>query len=315
MDRSLFEIQKLFTQRFIQEKYGRDPEQLTDEERLVLIKDYILHLHQELSSILSNTSYKMHRRPMEQLINPNIREEIIDTVKFTMGLWCLLGKDWSEFERMFRDKSEVVEWRYKQDKDTERLAQEAVAVLDIDGVLAQYPGPMVDYMNGILKASFKDKEEIVKAVGLLEYEHLKDSYRTSGAKRSIPLIPGAKEFLDYLREKGLPIVLVSSRPYDKYLNILGDTLAWIKTHGLQFDAVYFDPEKTIKIAKRFPNARLFVDDNVNFISDICSCYKEQHPVKLDVFLFDPSYKAKTPEGSRLVGDFSEIISILEGQNG
>lgn len=310
--KTLFEIQKEFTQEFVQEKYGKPISELEGGERLGLIKDYILHLYQELSSILSNTSYKMHRRPREHLIHPNIREEIIDTIKFAMGLWCILGKDWEEFESVFRDKSEVVSWRYKQDKDVERLAHEPVAVLDIDGVLAQYPGPMIEFINRETGGDAKTKEEVIRKYGLLVYEELKEKYRISGAKRTLPLVPGAKAFLEYLRSRGYPIVLVSARPYDKYLNILGDTLAWTKYHGLTFDAIYFDPEKTVRIAKRFPRARLFVDDSVSFVSEICSSYKNLRPGDLDIFLFDSSGTEKPPDGAYSVSSFEAIIRILEG---
>lgn len=310
--KSLFEIQKDFTERFVRDKTGKEISDLTEQERLTFLKDYLLHLYQELSSILNNCSYKMHRNPMEELIHPNVFEEIVDTIKFSLGLWCILGKDAEDFDKSFRDKSEVVEWRYKQDQIIDSLSDREVAILDIDGVLAEYPGPMLEFMSKHAGERFETKAEAQTQLGIIKYEQIKSFYRKSGIKSRLPLVQGAKEFIKYLRDREIPIVLISSRPYEKYLNILADTLSWAQFHDLQFDALYFDADKGLKIAKRFPKARFFVDDSIAFIEDICStCVPASNGI-IKAFLFDPSEEREAPNGSIRVSSFQEIIDILEG---
>lgn len=312
--RDLFDIQREFTDHFLTDQRGHSASELTEEEKLELVKEYVLHLHQELSSILGSTSYKMHRKPMDRLVGPNILEEIVDTVKFSLGLWHIVGGSWEDFERVFREKSEVVSWRYKQDKDIEALRSQEVAILDIDGVLAQYPRPMLDFMEERSGIPLPDLPTAKEQLGLVRYEELKEMYRLSGVKASLPIVEGAKELIEYLRSKGHPVILISARPYERYLRILTDTLSWAKKNGLVFDALYFDEEKSLKIARRFPRVHLFIDDSLGQILDVHSAAGGGFEVQNTVLL-DPSGSKEVPPGVRSLPNHYEVIRMLERDQG
>lgn len=307
--RDLFELQHNFTSRFFLDKTGKDLAQLSDEEKLVILKDYVLHLHQEVSSILEHTSYKMHRKQMENLIGSNVREEIIDVVKFSLGLWSLLGYDYDEFEKVFKAKSRVVEWRIEQEKKVEALRDVPVAILDIDGVLAQYPGPMLEYIGSLTGQKFNSLRECKNTLGLVDYEKMVTEYRTSGIKARLPLVPGAKEFINELNNRDIPIVLISARPYRVYLNILPDTLKWLELHELKCEALYFTDDKSLKIAKRFPRAKFFVDDNLNQVLNVEASNRVTGNTDLRVFLLGGEQK-DLPPGIIQILELKKIFDFL-----
>ena len=114
-----------------------------------------------------------------------------------------------------------------------------------------------------MEERFSDLGEAKTELGLVRYEALKEAYRLSGVKARIPCSPGARELLEYMRSRGWKIIIVSARPYERYLRILPDTLRWLKRHGLPFDLLYFDQEKDLRLASRFPRIGVFIDDDWN----------------------------------------------------
>ena len=58
-----------------------------------------------------------------------------------------------------------------------------IAIVDIDGVLSEYPNEVFfKYIQNKKKDLFKSKEEIVNKYGRFEYDMLKNSFRKSGLK-------------------------------------------------------------------------------------------------------------------------------------
>ena len=102
----IWEKQKSFQKNFF------DPENISEEERIKLTKEYILSVHRELGEILNVIPWKLHRANTKEYNKEHVQEEIIDTFKFLLNICILQGLTPESFEELFYKKSEIVEKRY-----------------------------------------------------------------------------------------------------------------------------------------------------------------------------------------------------------
>jgi len=102
----IWEKQKSFQLNFF------DPENISEEERIKLTKEYILSVHRELGEILNVIPWKLHRANTKEYNKEHVQEEIIDTFKFLLNICILQGLTPESFEELFYKKSEIVEKRY-----------------------------------------------------------------------------------------------------------------------------------------------------------------------------------------------------------
>jgi len=147
-----------------------------------------------------------------------------------MTLFQLHGFTPEEIETAYYRKSAVVEQRHLQEMVRNLQEESRIAAVDIDGVLADYPRSFVEYVNHELGTQYTVDSvvsyDVYTSLGLsVEIGmYLKDRYRETGQKRFIPVLPGAREFLQRLRAEGYTIVLITARPYEQYSRIYADTL-------------------------------------------------------------------------------------------
>jgi hypothetical protein len=90
---------------------------------------------------------------------------------------------------------------------------------------------------------------------------LKLEYRLSGIKRTIPIIDGAVDFVNKLKENDYFVVLLTARPYKTVFRIYSDTLYWLESNNIKYDAIIWDENKETFILKYFMN------NNIKFIVD------------------------------------------------
>ncbi|HCR35827.1 TPA: hypothetical protein DIU22_02175 [Candidatus Woesebacteria bacterium] len=105
----IWERQKGFQKNFF------DPENISEEERIKLTKEYILSVHRELGEILNVIPWKLHRANKKEYDREHVQEEIIDTFKFLLNICILQGLTPESFEELFYKKSEIVEKRYAEE--------------------------------------------------------------------------------------------------------------------------------------------------------------------------------------------------------
>lgn len=106
----IFNRQKEFQKNFY------DVDNLTEEQKIKLTKEFILCMHRELGEILNIIPWKAHRANSKKYNVDELHEEIIDTFKFMLNL-CLIWKiDASKFHNLFLNKSTIVEERYRKEK-------------------------------------------------------------------------------------------------------------------------------------------------------------------------------------------------------
>jgi len=102
----LWEKQKSFQKNFF------NPENVTEEERVRLSKEYILSIHQELGEVLATMPWKQHRGNQKEYDKAHLQEELIDCFKFLLNLCILHGLTPDSFTKLFFEKSKIVEKRY-----------------------------------------------------------------------------------------------------------------------------------------------------------------------------------------------------------
>ena len=247
---------------------------------------YTLALHKEVSEFLDETDWKVHRGVNSQQGKmSNKVEEAVDILKYWMSLCQVHGITDEMIVDEFKRKSMVVQQRFQQERLLQLKGRKVVGV-DIDGILANYPRSLVDFMNseqcrqmipelnswGEFDPELATTYNIFNDYGI-EREvanKVKHLYRETGYKRQIPVYDDAKQFLDTLRAKGYVISLVTSRPYHEYNRIFADTMDWLNDNELQYDVVLWAEDKGTKITEEFgvENIEFFVDDVADYANSV-----------------------------------------------
>ena len=146
---------------------------------------------------------------------------------------------------------------------------------------------LVGRLERILKTGAWVSHETL-GVSLREWQLLKHDFRTKGGKRHLRVFDDAKPFLDWCRTKGWLIILVTSRPIDKYPNLFTDTVGWLTENHLPYDFLWWSGDK----AERLEEAHIVlrsqivfaVDDSVKFITQLTS--KGIRSYLLDRYTYD-----------------------------
>lgn len=108
--RRIFQEQKRFQKHF----YNID--NLSEEEKIKRTKEFILSVHRELGEVLNVIPWKIHRKNSKKYNVKEIREELIDCIKFLLNLCIIWGINDNEFEKLFFYKSAIVEKRFQKEK-------------------------------------------------------------------------------------------------------------------------------------------------------------------------------------------------------
>ena len=259
MNKDLWDAQESFTRKFWATRGGMpDPK---DEKQITAVtKDYALHLVSEITEVVGELSWRMHRLPNKVVDRDNVIEELVDVAKFTLGLIQCWGFSYEQFADEFHRKSMVVNQRFDQERYFANLAHELVAIVDIDGVLADWDSSFYAFIAKGHASSIASARKWFRESSIVTQEDIKTMFRRSGEKATMPVLPGAKEFLGLLRSGGLKIVLLTNRPYAEQWRIYPDTLAWLELEHLPYDALLWSVDKGFDAVKNFSNICFAVDD-------------------------------------------------------
>lgn len=293
---------------------GDTVENMTEEQFQQWNNYYALAMHKEISEVLDETAWKVHRDNSNKIIiRSNLQEELVDVFKYWVSLCQLHGFSAEDMADEYLRKSQVVEQRFYQEKEISLEGRKVVGV-DIDGVLAQYPKSIIDFVNDRKGTCFKEEDissyDIFTDMGIdtMDGRELRHLYRSSGEKRYIDVYPQAVDFLKRLKEEGYVVVLLTARPYDKYKRIFADTQYWLRNNGLEYDMILWDENKGLRLVKEFgaENIQFFVDDVADNANDISG-------MGIDCYLINKTYNEykKTEEFVTRVDDLNEIL-YLEG---
>lgn len=273
MNKNIWKTQLEFEKKFFKYK-NLNIDDLSIDEKRFWTKEFFNHITIELSEVLNNLQYKMHRNYEPQINEHNIKEGIIDSVKLILGLTQIWFKDYDEFQKIFFEKSDIVNKRFEFEKlKNISNSKNDIALIDIDGVLADIEYSTMELIRKEFPefSQYSNTREI-KSKFPIEYEKIKHIMRTTEFHRNIKLIDGATKFINNLIDKKYKIVIITARPYKKYNNLWADTLYWLNSNNIKFDALYFDNQKHEKIVNVFKenlsNIKFIVDDK----AEICKYF-------------------------------------------
>jgi hypothetical protein len=262
MDRlkEVFKIQKEFTNKFF-EKQGLSLNEVMEDKELKIKwnKEYVLALSKEVYEVLDEIDWKMHTSKNTEDINDNVLEECVDVLKYLFGIIQLNGFGVDDLYEKFIDKSKVVEAKFNQEEVMDRIkaSDKQIAFIDIDGVLADWPGGFLEW------AGYKSLAEFKSQVDKKEQYKIKSEYRTCGIKAKLKVLSGVESFMKKTCEE-YNVVLLTARPYKKYFRIYSDTIKWLADNNICYDAIVFDEEKEKYIINNFDTDKVAfcIDDDI-----------------------------------------------------
>jgi len=261
----MFEMQRQFERKFLEFK-GIDLDKITKEQAQAYTKEWSLALIKEATEVLDCINWKDHKIEQHDINESNLIEELIDVFKYYLAIVTLWGIDHEHFMHEFERKSVVVAQKFEQEKLLQiknKQVDEKVCAIDIDGILYPWPEAFVRFYTlrypNLLDVPFT----VIEKMPI--FYQLKEEYRLSGVKAREDVLPGAADFTQHLKDCGYTIILLTSRPYQKYQRIYADTLEWLNTHHIAFDAIIWNENKEKYLHEHFPHISFIVEDDAKNI--------------------------------------------------
>ena len=211
--KKIFEVQRNFTEKFFKKQGLSIGDVLKNKElKVKWNKEYVLALSKEVYEVLDEIDWKMHTSKKSEDVNDNVLEECVDLLKKLLGIIQLKGFSVDDLHEKFIDKSKVVEAKFKQEEvmDKIKASDRKIAFIDIDGVLADWPGGFLRW------AGYKSLKDFKQNVDKKKQYEIKSEYRTCGVKAKLDILDSAKTFMIETCKK-YNVVLLTARPYKKYL--------------------------------------------------------------------------------------------------
>lgn len=171
-----------------------------------------------------------------------------------------------------------------------------VVAVDIDGTLGDYhrhfmlfAAEWLGLPSTVVKQwqyDFDGIGKLARTLGITDetYRTIKLAYRQGGMKRSMPLLPGAGTFMDWLYEEGVEIWVTTTRPYMRLDNIDPDTREWLRRNGIRFNHLMYDEHKYQRLAQLVDPSRI-----VAVLEDQADMYDEAIGAGLPALLVQGQY--------------------------
>jgi hypothetical protein len=255
-----------------------------DAELAKQVKDFILYTESELHELLRTIQWKGHRNLQVQLNRPHMREECADILKCAISLFQICGLTPEDLVQAYWDKTAVVRQRYSEEWTKQINAP--CAIIDIDNVICDYITGLCNWL--MVRCEWDERLDVDRIVEVRDargyvnadsmgvpdeyWKALKHEFRISSRKRELPVLPNSTIGLERLQLEGLQIVLLTSRPIDRYPNIYTDTLLWLQRHAIPFDFILWGHDK----AERLLETDLRRHVKVTFDDDLM--YAQQYAV-------------------------------------
>jgi hypothetical protein len=252
-----------------------------EDERMQQTREIVLHLESELHELLATYSWKFHRNRPHVLNTAQREEELVDIFKFFLTLAQIQGTSVDSLVEAYWRKTAVVRQRYAQ--EWVHRVNRPYVVVDIDGVLCDYAAGFSQWIinrtpglvDEVARQRTLDDHRWLDAesIGITRHEWAthQHEFRVTGGNRALPAFMDAVPFLRNCRAAGYLIVLLTSRPIDRYPNIYTDTVQWLTRQGMEFDIVWWAQHKGDFLAlQSMPHDwfRFYVDDDLTFVQQV-----------------------------------------------
>lgn len=291
------------------------PEAKSPEEKCSQTKEFVLCSISEMDELLRAIRWKIHRNVQPKLNPEHIRNEMTDIFKYFVSKCLVWGITPDDVVKDYWRKSAVCRQRYVEEYLSTVSNEDKVAVIDIDGVLADYKEGLLRWIDKNIEVktpytrpvrNSKEWNCDADSLGISEslWQAIKHRFRTEKGKLDIPEYPGATHFMKTLRAKGYKIIVLTSRPIDVYPNIYTETVEWLKARDMPFDFLWWANDKKEKILEsNLRNVVSFaVDDDERHINmydsiGVKSYWVKRYPT--------PKYERET---------YNQCVTVVGGLN-
>jgi len=131
-------------------------------------------------------------------------------------------------------------------------------VVDIDGCLNHYPGPLKMWAEVFLGLSEEDARAAIKEEE--DFNLLKGTYRHSKILSYFSPREGAREVLERMKEKGYYITVLTARNPSKNPEIEGITRDWLSKYEIPYDSIHFAIDKYSHIRENEGRIVMIIED-------------------------------------------------------
>lgn len=242
--------------------YDTDRFRIDKQYRMTVIKDYILGIYEQVTDVLGTFEWKKNSIDRVENIN-NSKEQLIDVLKYSMGLLAFMDINPVEIHDLFVGKSYVLKKRWEQQK-LDLSEKVNVIIVDIDGCIANYTEGYENFLvNEIglkqvnddrLSYYFSDKFGITKQ----KEEQLHSQFIQSGGFTKLGVISESVDVIKSFKEMDIKIVLLTARPSWIYKRIFNDTYGWLDENKIEYDLLLFDKDKADAIINNVLPANILV---------------------------------------------------------
>lgn len=301
--RSFFWAQKDFSDRLLNSSI------LTQREKEREMKDFIVNLHAEVTSILDSINRKKHTRCDRSFDKDKLLYSSVDAFRYLIAIMNLWGITSYEFEDAFWTKDEFLNFRSIIEENLWQGQQ--VLVVDIDDVLSNFRHDFYTWMK--LQQNIEVDENSseyyhTKDVNGKEIssDHLFEEFIHQGGLKKLSSNESIIDAINSLVRDGMWIQLVTSRP-EKNLRCKYDTWNWLKDNGVSFSGLSFTSEKFLWLSR----TNFFLENKV-----VCAIDDSpKHAVEyanhgIHVLMPNKSYNQDVKHSNIVKYDDSETMNLM-----
>ncbi len=180
------------------------------------------------------------------------------------------------------------------------MMKKDTVVIDIDGCLNHYPGPLKMWAEVLFNI---DKSESVEAIKKRnDFDLLKKTYRHSTIFSYLLPRAGSREILNQIKKRGYIITLLTARNPDKNPHIKDVTTKWLYKYKIPFNSIIFSKDKGAYVKKNEHRIIMVVEDEAELLSSF-------DKLKTEVVVFNNDFN-----GHLYCSHFHEVFSWKEVSN-
>ena len=220
---------------------------LTQEEIEKYTQELTLCAHAELSSLINATNYKSHHvHSSPSFDRDTVLFESIDVIRYMFAVLNTWKINPAEVKSAYESKDNYLTMQ-ENFKNSQWNGLDPVAIVDIDDVLAEFRISFANWLDEVcnIKADV-DSDEYYFITALSQSnenpEIIFETFLKQDGFKSLPVVPGAIDFLSELKSLGYYVHLLTARP-KKELRCLYNTYSWVRNNEIPCDAIDFSSEK------------------------------------------------------------------------
>ncbi len=293
-----------------------------DKTYIDKIKDYCIGINKNVSDVIETLDWDHSKEPKA---NSKLHQKIetidaaVDIMKYSMNLCLEYDISPEELIEHFNMKNRTVSQKLKQRRfiRSDKFKKSKYAfIIDIDGVIADIVDAYLYWFT--IKAGWGfesfDQLEKWKSQNLDAYKELKEEYRLSGYKISMPVIDNAKDLLKLCHSKGV-VSLLTNRPVKSYPILYMYTVEWLYRNDL---IQYVDMIHFTELGEKKYFFDKFVGKEVYFLED--NCYNliniDERPNVCNIFVKNEtneiqSCTVEVQSNAKIVSNLNEAIAFIK----